>query len=522
MELLKKNIRMNRQKSKAVNQITLDEDHNVPDSKPDIGSIIQENGTIKVENTKIMENHVLLSGALEISILYISDNGEKQLHRMNTRLPFEEKLNLDGVDAGDNISLKWTVEDLNVHMINSRKVSIQALMVFMASIEEIYDAQAGIEVKDVDELSTMTKTLEPLSLAVQKKDIVRVKDEIALASNKPNIGELLWDNVQLRGTDIRVMDGELDVKGELFAFALYAGDDENSTKQWVEMALPFHETITCGSSAAFMIPDVEMTLSACTLEVRPDYDGEERLIQVEAVLDLDIKLYEEDKVEILADVYSPLTELKPVMKQEIYESLIVKNFSKCRSGELINMEENQPRMLQICHSKGDIKIDDTTIVNNGIQVEGSVFVTILYITSDDTLPFAVMNSMVPFQHTIEVEGINTDCRFSLKTELEQLSTTMIDSEKIEAKVSINLNALVVQVHHENCISDVVEEELDLKKLQDLPGIVGYIVQPGDSLWSIAKSYCTTPYHIKELNELETDEIQTGNRLIIMKETPKIR
>ena len=43
-----------------------------------------------------------------------------------------------------------------------------------------------------------------------------------------------------------------------------------------------------------------------------------------------------------------------------------------------------------------------------------------------------------------------------------------------------------------------------------------------SLWSIAKSYCTTPYHIKELNELETDEIQTGNRLIIMKETPKIR
>jgi len=186
------------------------------------------------------------------------------------------------------------------------------------------------------------------------------------------------------------------------------------------------------------------------------------------------------------------------------------------------MEENQPRMLQICHSKGDIKIDDTTIVNNGIQVEGSVFVTILYITSDDTLPFAVMNSMVPFQHTIEVEGINTDCRFSLKTELEQLSTTMIDSEKIEAKVSINLNVLVVQVHHENCISDVVEEELDLKKLQDLPGIVGYIVQPGDSLWSIAKSYCTTPYHIKELNELETDEIQTGNRLIIMKETPKIR
>lgn len=521
MELLKKNIRMNRQKSKAVNQITLDEDNNVPDSKPDIESIIQESGTIKIESTKVMEDHVLLSGGLEINILYVSDNGEKQLHRMNTRLPFEEKLNLDGVNEGDNIGLKWTVEDLNIHMINSRKISIQALVVFMASIEEIYDTHAGIEVHGVDELSTITKTLEPLSIAVQKKDIIRVKDEIALASNKPNISELLWDDIQLRGTDVRVLDGELDIKGELFAFALYAGDDENNTKQWVEMTFPFHETVVCGSSSSHMIPDVEISLSSCTLEVRPDYDGEERLIQAEAVLDLDIKLYEEDKVEILADVYSPLTQLKPVMKPETYESLVVKNFSKCRAGELLEMEEKQPKMLQICHSKGEIKIDDTSIVRNGIQVEGSVFVTILYITSDDTMPFAVLNGMVPFQHTIEVDGINENCRYSLKTELEQLSTTMMDSEKIEAKVSMNLNALVVQVHQQNCISDITEEELDMKKIQELPGIVGYIVQPGDSLWSIAKCYCTTPRHIKELNGLESDEIRSGSRLLIMKETPKI-
>ena len=42
MELLKKNIRMNRQKSRAMNQITLEEDMNVPDSRSDVGDIIQE------------------------------------------------------------------------------------------------------------------------------------------------------------------------------------------------------------------------------------------------------------------------------------------------------------------------------------------------------------------------------------------------------------------------------------------------------------------------------------------------
>ena len=417
MELLKKNIRMNRQKGRAVNQITLEEDMNVPDTKPDAGDVIQEEGNLKIEETKILENQVFLSGYLEVKILYVSDDGERQIHRLVTKIPFEEKLNLEGAMAGDNIRVKWDMEDLSVQLINSRKLSIHALVSFAASIEELYDTQAAVELHGIDEVTARTKELTTLSLAVQKRDILRVKDEINLASNKPNIGELLWDSVQLRGTDIRVNDGQIDIRGELFIFVLYAGDDENATKQWIETSLPFSGSIECGGCTSSMIPDVEVTLAGSNLEVRPDYDGEERVIQVEAVLDLDIKLYEEERVEILADVYTPLRRLEPITTQEVYESLVMKNFSKCRTNERIRMEPNRPRMLQICHSKGEVKIDETQITDRGIQIEGAVYVSILYITADDSLPFALMHGMVPFQHTIEVEGINPDFRFSLQTDL---------------------------------------------------------------------------------------------------------
>ena len=522
MELLKKNIRMNRQKGRAVNQITLEEDMNVPDTKPDAGDVIQEEGNLKIEETKILENQVFLSGYLEVKILYVSDDGERQIHRLVTKIPFEEKLNLEGAMAGDNIRVKWDMEDLSVQLINSRKLSIHALVSFAASIEELYDTQAAVELHGIDEVTARTKELTTLSLAVQKRDILRVKDEINLASNKPNIGELLWDSVQLRGTDIRVNDGQIDIRGELFIFVLYAGDDENATKQWIETSLPFSGSIECGGCTSSMIPDVEVTLAGSNLEVRPDYDGEERVIQVEAVLDLDIKLYEEERVEILADVYTPLRRLEPITTQEVYESLVMKNFSKCRTNERIRMEPNRPRMLQICHSKGEVKIDETQITDRGIQIEGAVYVSILYITADDSLPFALMHGMVPFQHTIEVEGINPDCRFSLQTELEQLSTMMIDSEELEVKASVNLGVLIVQVHNEECITDVEEHDLDLKKIQELPGIVGYIVQQGDSLWDIAKTYYITPGRICELNGLESEEIKPGKRLIIMKDAAKMR
>ena len=521
MEILKKNIRMNRQKSKAVNQITLEEDMNVPDSKPDAGSIIQDAANVKIEDTQILDNQILLSGYLEVKILYVSESEERQIHRLDTKIPFEEKLNLDGVEAGDNICVKWDMEDLKVHLINSRKMSILALITFMASIEELYDTQAAVEVHGIEDISTRTKELQPLSLAVQKKDILRIKDEINLASNKPNIGEILWESIQLRGTDVRVLDGQLDIRGELFIFILYSGDDENSTKQWIETAMPFQGTVECADCTPAMIPDVEITISGTNLEVIPDYDGEERLIQVEVVLDLDIKLYEEESVDILADVYTPVKELVPITSEEIYESLVIKNFSKCRAGERLRMEKNQPRMLQICHSKGEIKIDETKITESGVQVDGAVYVSILYITADDTLPFALMHGMVPFQHTIQVEGINQDCRYSLKTELEQLSTMMIDSEELEVKAAVNLGVLIVQVHREKCIVDVEEHDLDMKKIQELPGIVGYIVQPGDNLWTIAKTYYTTPERIRELNKIEADEVAPGNRLLIIKDAAKI-
>ena len=48
MELVRRNIHMNRQKGKAVSQMTLDDDYNIPDNMPDAGMIIQEKGNVEI------------------------------------------------------------------------------------------------------------------------------------------------------------------------------------------------------------------------------------------------------------------------------------------------------------------------------------------------------------------------------------------------------------------------------------------------------------------------------------------
>ena len=55
---------------------------------------------------------------------------------------------------------------------------------------------------------------------------------------------------------------------------------------------------------------------------------------------------------------------------------------------------------------------------------------------------------------------------------------------------------------EEIISEIREEELDMEKLQNMPGIVCYLVQPGDTLWDIAKRFL---YHHRGNTEAERSE-----------------
>lgn len=139
MELSKKYIHMNREKGKAVTQITLDDDFNVPDTKPDLIRIILDKGEIRLDETTITQDHVWLKGVLKFSLLYRSDQEEGKINSMNGEIPFQESLAIDGANEYDTAKMEWEMEDLSIGVINSRKLSVKALVVLKAVIDEIYD-----------------------------------------------------------------------------------------------------------------------------------------------------------------------------------------------------------------------------------------------------------------------------------------------------------------------------------------------------------------------------------------------
>ncbi len=516
MELLMKNIHMCRQAKHVETQITLDEDLNVPDVKPDVEAIIQSREHVVLEHTRAEAGRLFLDGYLEVGVLYMDDTKERQIHRLDTKLSFDEAISMEGLEAGDNVRVRHETEDLSVTLINSRKLAIRSLLSFTASVDEIYDMSAAVETQSEIELCERRRKLELMQLEVQNKDILRLKEEVQLPSNKPNIEELLWDNIQLRNCRISLRDGSLYAQGTLFLFVLYRAQDDAQTVQWMEQTLPFEGEIRCGGCTQELIPDIGVSLSQAELTAKEDNDGELRLFHIEGVLELEIRLYGTEEIEILEDIYSPEKDLKLVTSEEIYESLVMKNESKCRCAGKIRIQSAKPRILQICNSNGSVKIDNTQIVDEGIQIEGVIPVSILYISSDDAMPFAVLEGLVPFSHLARVPGIDASCRYTILTSMDQLLATMADSEEIEVKASVGLDIFVARPRSQQCIHEIQEKDYEPAQLEAVPGITGYIVQGKETLWDIAKQYYLTPAQIMEMNGLESEKLKKGDRLILMK------
>lgn len=515
MELKKQEYPVLCKKSSAQSQTTCDEEVNVPDHCPDVGRLIQKKGSVQISDVQVEKDALTLTGQLTFGVLYVSDDGDRRIQSFKSQIPVKETIRLEGVREGDEIQLKWELEDLSLHLIHPRKLGVQALFSFGADVQEKKTLLLPVGVVDDEGISCKMQQEEILGLKVHRKESLHLKEEILLPSNKQEVETVLWQEVEVRGLKFRCMEGEITYTGEMFVFLLYTGEDPLSPPEWIEQVVPVSGSLSCGQCHAGLLPDIEVKLTQEEILIKPDSNGEERILTAQAVLETDIKLAQEEAFSLLMDVCDPAKECQPVTEKTSVEHLLIKNEAKCRVSDRLSTGETPGKILQICHSDARVRVDDCRVTPAGLEVEGILNVRILYIVSDDEMPFYAMETVLPFNQTIEVPKMSPDISCRLKADLEQLSTTMADSHEIEIRALISCSALVVEKRELPLLREIREQPLDMEKIRALPGILCYRFGPEDTLWDLAKTYYTTVDDIRELNELQ-GEPAPGQSIFLVK------
>ena len=227
MELLKRNIHMDRTRVQALTQFALEDDLNIPENKPDINVLNLEKGELVVDEIKPSMDFVIVRGRLTLVVLYQTMEEGSSLVVLEGKIPFEEKINMQGVAPTDTVTVEGEVEDLTINMINSRKLNIQSLITVTARVEELYDEEAPIAVHGDEKVEYRRMPLNLAQIAICKNDIFRLKEEVALPSNYPNIFQILWSTLSLGDVEFKVMEEKITISGDIHLFVLYEGEGED-------------------------------------------------------------------------------------------------------------------------------------------------------------------------------------------------------------------------------------------------------------------------------------------------------
>ena len=105
MDFVKKILHQISRKSEAVSQITFDEDYNVPDTRPDVGRMIQKKGEVTIGDVQISEGKARVFGGLTFHLLYVSDGERRRICQLSGELPIDETIHLDGLTGGDKVCI---------------------------------------------------------------------------------------------------------------------------------------------------------------------------------------------------------------------------------------------------------------------------------------------------------------------------------------------------------------------------------------------------------------------------------
>ncbi len=515
MRLVTRRVHMNKCNCRDNRQITLDRDFNVPDAKPDALSIMKEQGSIQIEEVRMVEGKANVKGELVFQILYAVD-GEMPVSEMNGSIVFEEAIPLSCADRDDELTVTAVIEDLRSEMINSRKLGLKAVLTLEVAAETVCDGEGAVDLEDADNVFAKKNVLDISQLMFSKKDTLRVRDEWKIPGTKDAIGQILYSDIRLGEINSRMNENELQVDGQAHLFVIYLSDDENPAMNFYENVIPVEGKIDCNGCDTGMVAQVVTGIHSRDLEIKEDEDGESRVLDVELVIDFDIKVYGQEQLELLSDFYSTAWKCSPVYEDSYFENLIVQNKSKVRISGKVEAESDRTP-LQIWDVSGEIRIDRREQKENGVQVEGVVDVSVLYLTEDERIPLASVKGTLPFEQLIEAEGIDENSNIWLRGTLEQISGTVAGDNEIEVKAVAALELIAFERIEAPIITNYETEEIDWKARSREPGIIGYVVQAGEELWDIAKAFFTTKESIMEINHMENETVKEGDILLILKE-----
>jgi hypothetical protein len=275
----------------------------LPDSMPDIGSVLNCWGQVLLRSKEWHNDFVSISGGVMVWVLYKPEDGTEP-RTVEGWLPFQCKWNLGALEREGVILAEPKIRIVDARSTSARKFIVRCSVGVGAEVlnqDNVHIYTPGELPKDV-QLLHATYPLELPTEAGEKT--FSMEEELSLPASQPSAVKLLYYSLRPEITDQRVLSDKVVFRGKAMLHILYQ-DVQGKLYSW-DQDLPFSQFAeldrALGEEATADLTPVTTNLE---LEL-----GEDGMLRMKAGLVAQYVVYDRRMVEVIQDAYSPRRKLE--------------------------------------------------------------------------------------------------------------------------------------------------------------------------------------------------------------------
>lgn len=474
----------------------------VPDACPDILRIVETDGKAFLTRKEAADGRVELAGLFKLSVLYVPD-GEAGVRHLDATIPFTCAAEGSGIGPSCTVVACARLCRADTRAINPRKILVRAeaavdVAVFSPRGEAVCSRITGDDEEGVEQL---TETQEVyLTACVQEKPFP-LSDDMALSASKPAALELLKSRVSLSRGDSKIIGNKLIFKGSANVTVLYRGEDNGVYTSNAE--LPFSQIMEVSGVAEDAECDLTLALTGAECTLNAEDDGRSVSVSIEALAQAVVR--ENRILEILVDAYSTREPLEA-------------EWESCPVEERLDRGVRSQNVREVWEVPGAIReVTDCRLTVGRITQtrEGEK----LLLTAQVEIQALALNEegeLSALQHPVEVscaielpEGCACSCQCEGSGEVYAAPT----AAGIEARFTLDFRFCAMSHRQVTALCALKPGEAPAESGEQ-PSLVLRMLERGERLWDVAKSYGTTIADIMSANELEDASAAVGRLLLI--------
>lgn len=504
--LKKENICINRLVCQKKELIFIENSMIVPDAKPDILNTINVTGNISISKKEILDDKVKIEGSINTYIMYLPDSKEDNLRALNSIIDFSESIQLKGCKQGMSIVIKPTIKDIECKPVNGRKVSTKVGIEFEIKVYSNDEVEIINEIQEIQDIQTLQQTFCMNSKVAEGFTTIYAKDTLNIDS-KDEIAEILKVDINLLDQDIKLSYNKVLTKADIEIKIMYL--NENNTIGRVVGKVPVVGFIDMQNLSEDNICENAFEIKNMLFRPNP---AEDHSIYVELEIEATCIAFEKKKINIIQDLYSPISNLEFTQNKISWRSEVQEKSKEITVKENLNISGlEEGNLLDV-----DIKpiILNTQISESKIIYTGNLNLNFIY-TKERNINSR--NVQIPLE--ISVENPEEIDKIDVQTEIK-IENSMFNI-KSSGEVGCNIEIKVITKTAKNICMNIIDNVEIINEIkqgdEDYDSLILYIVQAGDTLWKIAKRFSSTIEEITRMNALDNqDKINIGQKLYIPK------